>query len=149
MKRAPMMILFLCMIFFFAAAPLDAATNATRIILNADEIEIDVDDSFLIDFTLEPVGAEYAYVTFSSNNSWIASVSQNGRVYGNNEGTTWITVYVYNVDGSRGVSAQMRVKVEEDWWDVVLGSGGGCNVFAVGLTGLLVPLFGVLYRRRK
>lgn len=63
-------------------------------------------------------GAEYT-VTYTSSDSSIVSVDQNGRVYGEKKGSANITVTVTDSNGN-AVTDTCKVSVEYSWWQWII-----------------------------
>lgn len=148
----------LCALCFAVLAPPPAAAqNATNVYWNADYyLESYEDRSFSLYPRVFPADADYDYISFDSDNTRVATIeSRDGGRYAfvraRNEGYAWLTVRVHNYDGTV-VSDSIRLRVYDRWgWSGIGVSfgGGGCSAFSPGLFGLILPVFGMLYRRRK
>lgn len=66
--------------------------KVTDITLDDSKITIQVDETYRLDYEIEPSNASNQEVTWSSSNKAIATVSSSGRVTGIKEGTCKITV---------------------------------------------------------
>lgn len=77
---------------------LEDVISVLNISLSADEVELKVNETYLIDYTITPENATNPSVTWTSDNSSIASVDDNGRITAVSTGEAIITVET--IDGS-------------------------------------------------
>ncbi|MDL2298284.1 Ig-like domain-containing protein [Synergistaceae bacterium OttesenSCG-928-D05] len=137
------------LLLLFCVAPSHAAPKVESFALRDTYIKIYDDESYQIHFTVFPANAEWERTEYFSEDSWVASVSQTGRVYGHREGDTWIVVRIVNYDGTT-VSQQLKVRVYDDWgWGGIYIGGGGCSAAQAGWLAFLLPVFAAYIIRRK
>lgn len=82
------------------------ATKAESISLNKSSIELNKGDSSYLTYTIKPTGVDSS-VSWTSNNTNIATVDANGNVYAKNAGTATITV---TTDNGKSDSCKVTVK---------------------------------------
>ena len=82
------------------------ATKAESISLDKNSIELNKGDSSHLTYTIKPTGVD-SNVSWTSNNTNIATVDSNGNVYAKSAGTATITV---TTDNGKSASCKVTVK---------------------------------------
>lgn len=98
--------------------------NPTAIYPEPTNITLALGASANISYTAAPnydaAGETYLNITYSSSNTSVATVSADGRINAIAQGNATITLQAINLDGSKGVTATVRVTVQQ-------GDGSSAN----------------------
>ncbi len=122
-----------------------AAVEATGVSLNANSIELDINETFALDATVTPGNASDPSIAWSSSNEGVATVSSSGVVTGVAEGQATITAQSSNpaVAATCAVDVTKIVALPEYTLTVSSSTGGSVGIVPVAgtyLQGTVVEL---------